>query len=52
MRQVEQEMLQAAQALEFERAAVLRDELAELKRKAGLPDAPSQAAMKHGTITP
>lgn len=36
MRQVEAEMLQAAQALEFERAAGLRDELAELKKKAGL----------------
>ena len=36
MRQVEQEMLQAAQALEFERAASLRDELVELKRQAGI----------------
>ena len=38
MRQIEQEMLQAAQALEFERAAVLRDELVELRKKAGLEE--------------
>ena len=38
MRQVEAEMLQAAQALEFERAAILRDELADLRRQAGLPE--------------
>ena len=30
--ELEQEMLEAAQALEFERAAVLRDEMKELKR--------------------
>jgi excinuclease ABC subunit B len=33
--EVEKEMLEAAEALEFERAAVLRDELRELKRGAG-----------------
>lgn len=38
MRQIEAEMLQAAQALEFERAAILRDELADLRRQAGLPE--------------
>jgi excinuclease ABC subunit B len=31
--QVEKEMLEAAEALEFERAAILRDELAELRRQ-------------------
>ncbi len=37
MQDVEREMLEAAAALEFERAAVLRDELNELKRNLGLP---------------
>ncbi len=32
MNEIEREMLEAAEALEFERAAVLRDELLELKR--------------------
>jgi len=32
---IEREMLEAAEALEFERAAILRDELAELKRQTG-----------------
>ena len=32
IRQLEREMLQAAEALEFERAAALRDELDELKK--------------------
>jgi excinuclease ABC subunit B len=38
---IEREMLEAAEALEFERAAILRDELAELKRQTG--DAPAKA---------
>jgi excinuclease ABC subunit B len=33
---VEREMIEAAEALEFERAAILRDEMLELKRQAGL----------------
>ena len=33
IRQLEQEMLEAAEALEFERAAVLRDQIKELKNK-------------------
>jgi excinuclease ABC subunit B len=32
MNEIEREMLEAAEALEFERAAVLRDELLELKK--------------------
>jgi len=35
--ETEREMLEAAESLEFERAADLRDQLAELKRAAGLP---------------
>jgi excinuclease ABC subunit B len=31
VRQLEKEMVEAAEALEFERAAVLRDQIAELK---------------------
>jgi excinuclease ABC subunit B len=36
--EVEREMLEAAEALEFERAAVLRDELRELQRSVGKED--------------
>ena len=36
IQQMEKEMLAAAQALEFERAAVLRDEIEELKNQTGL----------------
>jgi len=35
MQEIEREMLEAAAALEFERAAILRDELSELKRQTG-----------------
>jgi len=37
IQEVEKEMLAAAEALEFERAALLRDELLELRRAAGPP---------------
>lgn len=36
LREIEAEMLEAAAALEFERAAVLRDQLAELRSAAGM----------------
>ena len=36
IREIEQEMLEAAEKLEFERAALLRDQLYELKASAGL----------------
>jgi excinuclease ABC subunit B len=36
IQEVEKDMLEAAAVLEFERAAILRDELSELKRQAGL----------------
>ena len=38
---VEREMLEAAEALEFERAAVLRDQLLELKRGIAPGEAPN-----------
>ncbi|MFM1770588.1 MAG: excinulease of nucleotide excision repair, damage recognition component [Verrucomicrobiota bacterium] len=42
IRQVEEEMLEAAGKLEFEKAALLRDQLRELKRMLGGPDAPAE----------
>ncbi len=39
MRELETEMREAAVALEYERAALLRDQIRELKKQAGLPDA-------------
>ncbi|MBI9019640.1 MAG: excinuclease ABC subunit UvrB [Verrucomicrobia bacterium] len=38
IREVEQEMLEAAEKLEFERAAILRDELYELKSTISIPE--------------
>lgn len=43
MDEIEREMLEAAEALEFERAAVLRDELAELRRGVGDDSARTRA---------
>ena len=37
-------MVEAADALEFERAAVLRDQIAELKSAAGLVDPKAKSA--------
>ncbi len=46
---IEREMLAAAEALEFERAAALRDELRELRRLTGeCADAPSPEARSRG----
>jgi excinuclease ABC subunit B len=39
IQEIEKEMQEAAEALEFERAAILRDELMELRKAAGLPGA-------------
>ena len=39
IRETETEMLAAAESLEFEKAALLRDQVRELKRRAGVPDA-------------
>ena len=44
--ELEREMLEAADALEFERAAILRDQLHELKIAHGLVTAPAQKAGK------
>jgi excinuclease ABC subunit B len=38
LRALEKEMIEAADALEYERAAALRDEMQELKHAAGLDD--------------
>jgi excinuclease ABC subunit B len=43
LRQLEQEMLQAAEELDFERAAALRDHIKELKDRPELKVAPDQA---------
>jgi excinuclease ABC subunit B len=48
--QIEQEMLEAAKALEFERAAILRDELLELKRSVA-PDAGAEPQSRAGRRT-
>ena len=45
--EVEREMLEAAEALEFERAAVLRDQWLELKR--GMPPAGEKEPAGDGT---
>ena len=41
LRELEAEMLEAAKKLEFERAALLRDQIAELKRGTGEGEAPA-----------
>ncbi len=38
LRELEEEMQEAAQSLEFERAALLRDQIGELKKRAGIED--------------
>ncbi len=43
IRQLEAEMLEASNNLEFEKAALLRDQIRELKRGTGLPVAPTKA---------
>ncbi len=51
IQEVEREMLEAAQALEFERAAMLRDEWQKLRADAGLPGAALQPGRKPGKQT-
>ncbi len=48
IRQIERDMLQAAEALEFERAASLRDELNELLRTTGTKASAAEAATPAG----
>ncbi len=43
IRQLEAEMLEASNNLEFEKAALLRDQIRELKRGTGLPVTPAKA---------
>ena len=38
LRELEEEMQEAAQSLEFERAALLRDQITELRKRAGIED--------------
>jgi excinuclease ABC subunit B len=42
LRELEAEMAEAASSLEYERAALLRDQIRELKRQAGISDASTQ----------
>jgi excinuclease ABC subunit B len=42
LRELEAEMADAASKLEYERAALLRDQIRELKRQAGISDATTQ----------
>jgi excinuclease ABC subunit B len=49
IRQLEEEMLEAANNLEFEKAALLRDQINELKRNTGAPgSAPSRPSVSYG----
>ncbi len=48
VQQIEREMLEAAEALEFERAAMLRDQLKELREAHGVVGAGGEAAPKSG----
>ena len=51
--EIEREMLEAAEALEFERAAVLRDELRELQRSIGKDERPigkKKAPLRYPTV--
>ena len=49
LRELEKEMLEAAAALEYERAAALRDEMQELKSAAGLAGEKPSARGRRGT---
>jgi excinuclease ABC subunit B len=51
LREMEAEMLEAAEALEFERAAMLRDQIQELRVAAGLPgDSPAKAGKPEKSV--
>ena len=49
LRELEEEMLNAANNLEFEKAALLRDQIRELKRATG--DGDGKAAEKSGRVS-
>jgi excinuclease ABC subunit B len=44
LKELEEEMQEAAVALEFERAALLRDQIAELRKRAGIEGSGAPAA--------
>ena len=48
IRELEGEMREAAMSLEYERAALLRDQIRELKAQAGIPTAATLGAQKEG----
>jgi excinuclease ABC subunit B len=50
LREMEGEMVEAAETLEFERAAMLRDQIKELRSAAGLKDEVSSGKKASGTI--
>ena len=52
LRELEGEMREAAAALEYERAALLRDQIRELKASAGLPATEVAGAEKFGKARP
>jgi excinuclease ABC subunit B len=52
IRELEGEMRDAAVALEYERAALLRDQIRELKASAGLPATEVAGAEKFGKSRP
>ena len=52
LRELEGEMREASGALEYERAALLRDQIRELKASAGLPAAEPAGAEKFGKAKP
>jgi len=51
LRELEEEMLTAANNLEFEKAALLRDQIKELKRQFGLGSAPVKASGTNAAVT-
>jgi excinuclease ABC subunit B len=51
LRELEEEMLTAANNLEFEKAALLRDQIKELKRQFSLGSAPAKAAGANAAAT-
>ncbi len=51
LRELEEEMLTAANNLEFEKAALLRDQIKELKRQFGLGSAPAKASGTNAAAT-
>lgn len=50
LREMEQEMVEAAETLEFERAALLRDQIRELRSAAGMKAEPAQDGKKSSPV--